>query len=800
MKRIQTTLLFVPLLGALALSGCLALLGDSPHMLRPMEYVKTHKGQGTKHTIPAPYQLSYEAVLDALKKASLNITTAEGAAFGESTQVELAYGVYFYPSQTADKTDVEVLLASPWLNAQQIRDFEKTFIAGVSEQAELRLLRNKGHVASQGGTQVPTVTAPPLSPAPPTPSSVAGKNAEAAKQFVLKKQFDEAIQEGNQAIKLDPNYPFGWYWLGKAHYEKQEYDQAITGFQKVIDLRPTNPQWQWAIAYAESHLGWAYYIKGNYDEAVRRFTLSIEKDSTLEGLFEGRGRAYLAKKEYDAALRDLTKAVESGKFLVRAFYFRGQTHFYKGDFYEALTDFNRGIETQDPYLKEWLPRYLRFKALSYLGMGDPETAATLVKESTEIPEIEKSRLLALIAYASGDKDKALKVAGGRIGVRKMQDSKKGTNKGVLVLDLFEGGPGHDAGLLKGDLIAKINGVEVERADDVRRTVQALPVGTTITLTVVREGRIKELTLKTASAEPHLKAELAEVFPKAMGQPLAAKARPKESDVEIERLPSSSPKPKAHAYAVVIGIETYREKLPKADFAAKDAALVSQYLTKVLGYPEENVVVRLNERATRSDLVKYFDEWLRNNVEPGGSVFVYYSGHGAPNPKTGDAYLVPYDGDPSFVESTGYPIKQLYASLDKLPAKDIVVVLDSCFSGAGGRSVLAKGARPMGLALEHAVSLTGKAMVLAASSGDQISSTYEEKGHGLLTYFFLKGLQGEGDVNKDGAIDLAEIYEYVKPNVQRVARKQYNTEQTPQLLASQDILRRGAVRLIESRNP
>ncbi len=268
--------------------------------------------------------------------------------------------------------------------------------------------------------------------------------------------------------------------------------------------------------------------------------------------------------------------------------------------------------------------------------------------------------------------------------------------------------------------------------------------------------------------------------------------------DIERLPPASSRVNKHAYGIVVGIEQYREKLPKADFAARDATLMGEYLTKVLGYPEENVVIRLNERATRTDLAKYFEEWLRNNVEADGSVFVYYSGHGAPNTKTGEAYLVPYDGDPSFVETTAYPVKQLYAALDKLPAKEIVVVLDSCFSGAGGRSVLAKGARPMGIALANTVASTGKAVVFAASSGDQISSTYDEKGHGLLTYFFLKGLQGEGDTNKDGVIELEELYQYVKPQVQRVARKQYNTEQTPQLLASQDAVRKGPVRLLETK--
>ncbi len=264
--------------------------------------------------------------------------------------------------------------------------------------------------------------------------------------------------------------------------------------------------------------------------------------------------------------------------------------------------------------------------------------------------------------------------------------------------------------------------------------------------------------------------------------------------DVDQIPSSSGRPRKNAYAIVIGIESYREKLPKADFADRDAKLMGEYLTRVMGYPEQNVVVRLNERASRTDLVKYFEEWLGNNIEPGGSVFVYYSGHGAPNPKTGDAYLVPYDGDPAFVDSTAYPLKQLYSALNKLPAKDVTVVLDACFSGAGGRSVIAEGARPMMLSVENPVLAGNKTVVLAASSGTQISSTFKEQGHGLLTYYFLKGLQGDGDLNRDGTIEMKEIFEYIRPQVQRVARKQYNNEQTPQLLGSTELTK--GVRLVE----
>ena len=110
-----------------------------------------------------------------------------------------------------------------------------------------------------------------------------------------------------------------------------------------------------------------------------------------------------------------------------------------------------------------------------------------------------------------------------------------------------------------------------------------------------------------------------------------------------------------------------------------------------------------------------------------------------------------------------------------------MVLDSCFSGAGGRSVIAKGMRPIVTEVANPMLAKGKAVVLAASTGQQVSSTYEEKAHGLLTYFFLKGLQGEGDTNRDGTIELTELFHYLKPQVERVARREFNNEQTPQVL-------------------
>ena len=277
-------------------------------------------------------------------------------------------------------------------------------------------------------------------------------------------------------------------------------------------------------------------------------------------------------------------------------------------------------------------------------------------------------------------------------------------------------------------------------------------------------------------------------------PLPQKVPP-PTPSDVDNPPARQKLRKPHAHAVVIGIETYRNHLPKADYAEQDAKVVSSYLSTTMGFEENNLALLVNDRATKSDFEKYFETWLPNHVEKDDTVFVYYSGHGAPNAKTGQAYLVPYDGDPVFLENTGYPLNRLYQNLSGLPAKEIVVVLDSCFSGAGGRSVLAKGMRPIVTEVKTPVLANGKTILIAASTGEQVSSTYEQKRHGLLTYFFLKGLQGDGDTNKDGKIDVTELFEYLRPQVEKTARREFNNDQTPQLIGSPEAIDKG-VSLLE----
>lgn len=247
-------------------------------------------------------------------------------------------------------------------------------------------------------------------------------------------------------------------------------------------------------------------------------------------------------------------------------------------------------------------------------------------------------------------------------------------------------------------------------------------------------------------------------------------------VDVDTPPKTGAKPDPNAFAVVVGVEKYRQEgIPAVNYAARDAQAVYAHLTQAMGFDPKNVVTLTDGQATKTDFDKHFGKWLKNRVDAKSRVFVYYAGHGAPNPATGEGFLMPYEADPAYLEETAYPVAKLYAELAKLPAKDVTVVLDACFSGQGQRSLVAQGTRPL-VNVAPAKAPSGL-LVIAAASGAQISASDHAAKHGLLTYHLLAGLKGGADADKDGAITAGEAFAYARPAVERAARLQ-NVEQTP----------------------
>ena len=263
--------------------------------------------------------------------------------------------------------------------------------------------------------------------------------------------------------------------------------------------------------------------------------------------------------------------------------------------------------------------------------------------------------------------------------------------------------------------------------------------------------------------------------------------PQEAGVdEVPALPTPQ---RPHDVAVLVGIEHYRD-LPQAKFARRDAEVMRAYLVHAMGFREENVRLLLDEQATFTDLKGYIEEWLPKNVSKDTRVLFYYSGHGTPDPASREAYLLPYDGKPNFIQSSGYSLTRLRERLAALPAREVVMVLDSCFSGQGGRSVSgSKFTVPADM-----VEGSEKLAVLAASQGNQAAGWDEEKRHGLLTLHLLEALCGAADKDGDRWVTLVEAARYVAETVCRAAARE-NREQEPHVSPAPDLLGKlGTLRL------
>ncbi|AZQ61353.1 caspase family protein [Flammeovirga pectinis] len=248
----------------------------------------------------------------------------------------------------------------------------------------------------------------------------------------------------------------------------------------------------------------------------------------------------------------------------------------------------------------------------------------------------------------------------------------------------------------------------------------------------------------------------------------------------------------NAVAVVIGNRTYRNAdVPEVKYAINDALIVKQYLISTLGFKEGNIIFK--EDATQADFNAIFGingnpkGKLYNYVKPNVSdVYIFYSGHGAPNPETNKGYFVPVDTDPSLIQFNGYSLATFYENLGAVPYKNLTVIIDACFSGASEGGMLLKSISPVFIKTENKVLKDENAVVLTSAASEQVSSWYNEKYHSLFTYYYLKGIQGAADKNNDGIVDVKEMKAYLTDNVTYMARRLNNREQTPEIIGSEEI--------------
>ena len=272
----------------------------------------------------------------------------------------------------------------------------------------------------------------------------------------------------------------------------------------------------------------------------------------------------------------------------------------------------------------------------------------------------------------------------------------------------------------------------------------------------------------------------------MQQPAELKTRipSVNADQEQDTRKDAGLKPvQGQKWAVVIGISNYSDtQIPSLRYAASDAQSLYDWLLSKKGgkYAPARVKLLLDNQATGKSIKNALFTWLGQALAE-DTVIVFFAGHGSPQSPDypNNLFLLPFDVNYDDVATTGFPMWDIETALKRfIKAKKVVVIADACHSGGVGQSfdIARRGDRsvkinPISSGLQNLSKIGDGVAVISASDDKQFSQESQSwgGGHGVFTYFLLKGLNGDADYNRDGQVTLGELIPYLSEQVRRETR-------------------------------
>jgi len=150
------------------------------------------------------------------------------------------------------------------------------------------------------------------------------------------REYDNAIKDFSQAIKLEPDNSSFFTLRGEAHYMKHLYDAALSDLTEAIRLDPTN-----LTAYNDR--GCTLKNQGEYHKAEQQFNEVLRMAPKNALAFANRGTLWFAQDQLDKALADLNKSIQLDPKQSFAYSNRGRVYMKRGDYPEALADYDKSI-------------------------------------------------------------------------------------------------------------------------------------------------------------------------------------------------------------------------------------------------------------------------------------------------------------------------------------------------------------------------------------------------------------------------------------------------------------------------
>jgi len=150
------------------------------------------------------------------------------------------------------------------------------------------------------------------------------------------KAYTLASKDYSRAIKLDPENPDPYFYLGINYFEqKGDLRIAIENFNKSIELKPNDPGGYIYRARANFELG-------NYEQSLKDVNIGIELDPKIPIGYMDRGIMYLVLEEFELAIKDFSLLIETGQEIPsKIYYYRAIAYEETGDRFNAALDLAR---------------------------------------------------------------------------------------------------------------------------------------------------------------------------------------------------------------------------------------------------------------------------------------------------------------------------------------------------------------------------------------------------------------------------------------------------------------------------
>jgi S1-C subfamily serine protease len=151
-----------------------------------------------------------------------------------------------------------------------------------------------------------------------------------------KGEFDRAISDFTEAVRLNPAAAGPYYNRGNSYYGKGEFDRAIADFSQAIRLSPN-------LMAAYVYRGQMYNLKGDYDRALADFNRAVRLDPTEVVIYSNRGISYRGKGDYARAILELNNALRLDPAYTAAYTIRGLVYLDQGERKRAQADFEAAL-------------------------------------------------------------------------------------------------------------------------------------------------------------------------------------------------------------------------------------------------------------------------------------------------------------------------------------------------------------------------------------------------------------------------------------------------------------------------